>query len=306
MSSSPGAVPPYVIGIGSQRAGSTLLHRILAESTPVVMHPLKELHFFDTADGVRPIAALHRYCRHLAEARASANGSAWRRWRRLGRPPSGARDQTVARTIEAFLKCESAQQVADLDYRELFRPLASDTAVVGEITPEYMLLSHEGLRRMHDTIGADARLIMMRRDPVQRFISSYYLSKHYLQEQTASPLNETELLDAVRQEPHWVLRQWDFSDYEFALDDYRKVFPHVLDIELEHLVAAPSEVADTLSRFLDLDVDAAAVARLVQRKANEGVAFPVSDEVRHEILYKLELVKALRREAAAARAAGDS
>lgn len=34
----------FVIGIGSQRAGSTLLHKILDECTNIFIHPVKELH----------------------------------------------------------------------------------------------------------------------------------------------------------------------------------------------------------------------------------------------------------------------
>ncbi len=48
----------FVIGIGSQRAGTTLLHTILSECTPVFMHPLKELHYFDTLFDTRDIQLL--------------------------------------------------------------------------------------------------------------------------------------------------------------------------------------------------------------------------------------------------------
>ena len=43
----------FVLGIGSQRAGSTLLHHCLDVASDVFMHPLKELHYFDTLHGVR-------------------------------------------------------------------------------------------------------------------------------------------------------------------------------------------------------------------------------------------------------------
>ena len=43
----------FVIGIGSQRAGSTLLHRIISECTQVFTHPIKELYYYDTLFNVR-------------------------------------------------------------------------------------------------------------------------------------------------------------------------------------------------------------------------------------------------------------
>ena len=48
----------FVIGIGSQRAGSTLLHRILEQCTDIFMHPVKELHYYDTLFEVRGARAL--------------------------------------------------------------------------------------------------------------------------------------------------------------------------------------------------------------------------------------------------------
>lgn len=53
----------FVIGIGSQRAGSTLLHNLLDESTSIFMHPLKELHYFDSLFHVRAPQALVAFSR---------------------------------------------------------------------------------------------------------------------------------------------------------------------------------------------------------------------------------------------------
>ena len=53
----------FVIGIGSQRAGSTLLHNLLDESTSIFMHPLKELHYFDSLFHVRAREALVAFSR---------------------------------------------------------------------------------------------------------------------------------------------------------------------------------------------------------------------------------------------------
>ena len=49
----------FLIGVGSQRAGSTLLYRILNKSVNgIFMHPVKELHFFDSIHKIRPPEAL--------------------------------------------------------------------------------------------------------------------------------------------------------------------------------------------------------------------------------------------------------
>ena len=51
----------FVIGIGSQRAGSTLLYTILEQCTPIYMNPVKELHYFDTLFGVRHPNVLQKF-----------------------------------------------------------------------------------------------------------------------------------------------------------------------------------------------------------------------------------------------------
>ena len=51
----------FIIGIGSQRAASTLLHTLLSDSSDAFMHPVKELHYFDTLFGVRPQEALTEF-----------------------------------------------------------------------------------------------------------------------------------------------------------------------------------------------------------------------------------------------------
>ena len=51
----------FVIGIGSQRAGSTLLHKILDSCTDIFMHPIKELHYYDTLFDVRKDEFLKKF-----------------------------------------------------------------------------------------------------------------------------------------------------------------------------------------------------------------------------------------------------
>ena len=79
----------YVIGIGSQRAGSTLLHRVLAACTPVWMHPMKELHYFDVVAGATAFRMMQRLSTHLVEQAPSPRRPRW--WPRGSRNPSGRR-----------------------------------------------------------------------------------------------------------------------------------------------------------------------------------------------------------------------
>jgi hypothetical protein len=50
--------PNFILGIGSQRAGSTLICRLLEKHSQIRMNPVKELHYFDTLLKIRKQNAL--------------------------------------------------------------------------------------------------------------------------------------------------------------------------------------------------------------------------------------------------------
>ncbi len=157
---------PDFLGIGAQKAGTTWLHAQLAAHPDVWVPPPKELHFFDRGreypsphdlseesffqrivgeeswEGPRTLAGLQR----VAELWKSGDRKQARWWWRF----------LTGKYDEAW-------------YRRLFP--TDGFAAVGEITPEYAILSMEDIRRVRD-VNPGMRLILLLRDPVERSWSS--------------------------------------------------------------------------------------------------------------------------------------
>ena len=119
----------YIIGIGSQRAGSTLLYRILNDCSSIFMHPVKELHYYDTFFNVRH----ENYLKDFSENQLK---------NLKGTKPKSKRDQCLIRTNEILYKTP----ISEVNYQDLYRPCIMDNEYLCEITPEYMILPNDGIK----------------------------------------------------------------------------------------------------------------------------------------------------------------
>lgn len=287
----------YVVGIGSQRAGSTLLAQLLDDCTPVYIHPQKELHYFDTVAGNRPLDWLRDYLetnQRIAEQRSAGLAGlarqAGRRVRDAGRTVSGRgevvrasriRERNQRHTTELILSCASAEDLARIPYVDLFAPAAGTYPMVGEITPEYQLLDGTGVARMRAVVGADARIILLRRDPVRRILSSFVLLRGYLKsgEVEASQLDEEGLLDMIEEDGLFIRQQYAFSDYDTAARRYREYFDNVLEIEMADLIAGDDAVRQGLAHLLGVHIDRRRYTRAVSTRFNSFGDPRFSDEL---------------------------
>ena len=290
----------YVIGIGSQRAGTTLLHKILSDCTPVFMHPLKELHYFDTLFDTREFQLLHgntryRHGRRTIGRRAKAS-AARRMAARTGLLLTGritkrrraiAQERTLYHSLTVLAQVESVDELKSVPYADLYRPAIDDHAIVGEISPEYMLLPDEGITFMRDQCGPQTTIILLRRDPIDRILSSYVLLKAYRSTEPLGPLDvtEDEMWRELDNDGRWLQLQYALSDYEDAERRFSRRFPDVVTIDLESLIRGDSTVSRYLSDRIDAPVDAARYREIVATKANSFGDFAFSDE----------LVRALRQ-----------
>ena len=285
----------YVIGIGSQRAGSTLLHRVLAACTPVWMHPMKELHYFDVVAGATAFRMMQRLSTHLVEQAPGPRRPRW--W------PRG--QQEPQRTAALYLECSDRFQLAQLGYERLWGPEAADFPVVGEITPEYQLLPPPAIAAMRDAVGEDARILLIRRDPVDRFLSSCVLRESFLNPDfDPGSLDEDALLEELALGSPFVRQQQNFSDYDDALRRYREVFPQVMAVDLPELAQASPSLGRRLGEFLDVPFDTSAFADAVAGRVNQLPEFQVSPETREAVARGLQEYIEIKR-ALVAQAQGD-
>ncbi|TAL51617.1 MAG: hypothetical protein EPN92_00395, partial [Chitinophagaceae bacterium] len=142
----------FVIGIGSQRTGSTLLHHLLEASTNIFMHPLKELHYFDTLHRIRPKEALRDY--------------SLRQMAREVEKIVTAKDLNflTKKRYKCYLRANkilATNTIENINYLDLFRPCLMNTDLLGEVTPEYMLLNDIAIENMKSVIGENAAIILI-------------------------------------------------------------------------------------------------------------------------------------------------
>ncbi len=248
----------FVIGIGSQRAGSTLLHRVLEQCSPIYMNPIKELHYFDTLFGVRNPGVLHKFS--VNQLNREIN-------KIVKEKDFGFINQRYKNSLRAnFLL--ATKKVQHIDYIDLYRPCVNSHEFLGEITPEYMILPQEGIKKMRETVGDDAKIILLARNPVKRFISAFKLLMHGRSDADKS-LFEEEMLSILKNpNSEWLKVQDSFNDYELALSNYQQEFKHVLMLSHDELFGSVEETAEKLSDFLELQLSLPSYKKIVGTKIN--------------------------------------
>jgi hypothetical protein len=247
----------FVIGIGSQRAGSTLLHRVLEHCSPIYMNPVKELHYFDTMFGVRNENVLRNFSRNQLE-------------REIDRLIKANEYPFLNKRYKNSLRANfllATKKVQDINYLDLFRPVANHHKILGEITPEYMILPPEGICKMREVVGDHAKIILLARNPVRRFISAFKLLMYGLPN-SGQLVFEDEMLKILEAGGEWLRVQDALNDYETALNNYQKEFPQVLMLSHDALFGAVEETAEKLSAFLETEISLPIFQNIVGTKIN--------------------------------------
>jgi hypothetical protein len=147
---------PKFLCIGAQKAGTTWLHEILSTHPEVFLPRIKELyHFVEFEDG-EPAAWRDRV---MLEATIAACNEYIHNERHAIRPGF----------VQYLLSFGAPDRFSDEWYKRVFSA-AWDEALTGEITPEYMAMSPEGIDRIKALLG-DVKIVLLLRDPVERLWS---------------------------------------------------------------------------------------------------------------------------------------
>lgn len=260
----------FVIGIGSQRAGSTLLHKVLSECTSIFMHPIKELHYYDTLFGVRKPDILKEFSQRQLN----------RELDRLAQSDShGYIDKTYRCYIRAN-KMLANNDVANIDYYDLYRPCIAENRLIGEITPEYMVLPEAGVQQMAEDLGKSTPIILISRDPVNRFISAFKLLKVYSGDNYDKNKMSEDILEVIDTMPEWIDQQIALGDYNSAQSLYERYFDNVLLLSYENDLNKPNLLGNKLQECLDIKVDRRTLRKITKTRLNKiGESGEVSPEV---------------------------
>jgi hypothetical protein len=272
----------FVLGIGSQRAGSTLLHHCLDVASDVFMHPLKELHYFDTLYGVRSTQALRDFS-----------------LRQLGREIDRIVGSNELDFFDSRYRCYLRSNrilgitpISEVNYLDLFRPFVGRSPLLGEATPEYMLLDDEAIRSMRSVIGADAVVILVCRNPVRRLLSAVKLMSTYNNLQLDDQGAREWLVRMLEAPNPWMRAQDGYNDYIGAIRRYSTHFRRVIAIGYDRLSNDPEGVAKAIGDAGELRIDRSMFVAASKEQKNElGPNFNVGADVESILLerYRNEL-----------------
>jgi len=258
----------FLIGVGSQRAGSTLLYRVLSRSVRgLFMHPVKELHVFDSLYRIRPPQELKRFSSHQLQRLTHKYGDL----------------EKAQKTANKHVICEirantilSERDISEVNYLDLYRPCLMHYNWLGEVTPEYMLLSEAQLRDMQKQLKGRVVPILMARNPMKRFISAFKLRHFYMRPSGQEAISNGELVSDLntlldhRHEDGWMKAQLRFNMYSSAQQRLQAVFGDAsFTLSLDALLQNPEQALQAISERTGLEVDMAAAEACMQQKVNE-------------------------------------
>ena len=268
-----------ILGIGSQRAGSTFLHRLLDHGVQgIFMHPIKELHYFDSLFHLRNPQALKDFSTRQLERELKRRG--------LKTPEE---EKLLPKYVQCYLRANrilASRKIQNVDYDDLFRPCIQDFSWFGEITPEYMLMSEQQIIQAKAIIGADKILpVMIVRKPRMRYLSAFKLSMVYGHDSTTiSGRDSKKLLQLfkqhVRSHDGWNQCQDRYNSYIEATQLWRKHFEDdFLVLNFDQLVKRPYEAMSDLADQAGLSFDRDAIHSLAKTKVNDvGIKVELDDE----------------------------
>ena len=248
---------PDFLVIGTQKAGTTWLHRNLQSHPRIWMPKEKELHYFDE--------------------KMRIPSSLWQRLR--GRRPADVRwRRQVRRQYMALRKKFSYQDLRwdlryflgrynDRWYASLFEQ--GKGHLTGETTPSYGIIDRERVARVYE-IMPEAKIIFMMRSPIERDCSAVEMGLRF---KGRSP-DQASIAELQAEFDRPKLRL--FSDYRRTLEHWGTYYPpeQIFVGFLEDISFFPNELLRDLYSFLE--VDASAKYRVITRKIHSGAGSEMS------------------------------
>lgn len=245
---------PDFYGIGAEKCGTTWLWQMFRDHPEIGVTLPKELRYFAYQN------------LHTGFANFSAIQKLLQNHRKVPKGP-------------LFLeKLATELRIAyggDPAYLRIFGSLEGKS--VGDISPQYCMLTDEGVEHMQ-RLSPKAKIIFLMRDPVDRAISAGKMK--------ASEGNNV-LTDALVREKAFIPFQLDMSRYSAILDRFERYFPgQVFCGFLEDIIATPLDLLQQLCAFLGVGYDARHFERL-DLVANEGAKFSASAAMKRDLFDQL-------------------
>ena len=242
------------------------------------MHPLKELHYFDSLYRIRDPQALRDFTAVQLSNVVSA--------RSLKKESD---EKALPKHIQCYVRSNrilSTRQIESIDYQDLFRPCLQDHDWLGEITPEYMLMNAEQVHSARDVIGAERIVVvLMVRNPARRYLSAFKLGMAYMQDPAVVEAQDQSVLlerfkQSLRSNDGWNHCQDLYSKYVETANLWANIFgDDFLLISLDELVGSTTTALLRIANRTDFQFDEHLVDDVMQAKVNDvGISFALDDE----------------------------
>lgn len=232
------------------------------------MHPCKELHYFDTLFSIRS--------RHDLKELASRELK-----REIDAIARTERDYPLGDIHKCWLRTNSilaTAEIEEVDYLDLFFPLATKKSVLGEVTPEYMLLDQSQAAAIKGKLGSDTSIILILRDPTERILSAAKLFHKYHSAEHGSAEITLWMRKQLEDETPWMKAQDKYNDYARAVDTYTSLFSRFLAIDLRGMIANPHIAAEFISAIADIEIQVDSLAKLTAEPENALGTIEITDD----------------------------
>ncbi|BAZ45969.1 hypothetical protein NIES4102_29970 [Chondrocystis sp. NIES-4102] len=252
----------FILGIGSQRAGSTFLARLLNQHPEIAIHPLKELHYFDTKFGLRDEEVLKNFSKVQLD-------------REINELCNAQKFDFITYEWQWYVKTNYqlfTKPISAIQYFDLFSDVVNQNYLkfIGESTPEYMLLNSTQINKMKEIIG-NAYIILMCRNPVQRIVSAFRLLIEYGQHNDLYNQDKCDelFLNLINNNNNiWTKRQIIYNNYQEALQKYSSHFDNILLLPYDDLTKDPQKIIKSIAQFTNLEFQEQSLLSLFEKKIN--------------------------------------
>lgn len=241
----------FILGVGSQKGGTSWLHKQLSNNTCIDFGFRKEYHVFDAINTDRdlsdpndtePFGKKYRNSIIKTILRAEEDGS-------LG--INQARERGSRRRALQLAFLDNINYYFDyFDYQYLKNP---EVQAVGDITPSYALLKPETFQLIKRGLikrGFTVKVFFLMRDPVERAWSMARMKKRNMSSNAQKKFDELKYLDSL--EDNYSNRK---SRYEHTIQNLEKVFrkDDIYYDFYERLFTSKSQ--ERLQEFLKLELN---------------------------------------------------
>lgn len=239
----------FILGVGSQKGGTTWLHRQLTSNATVDLGHKKEYHVFDSIELQEQTRKKKANLKHGWRDRCIDKVIKAHHQNQLGKNLS-SKNQEHYRALElAFI--DNVDNY--FDYFDYLYLKNHDVQIVGDITPSYALLQPKTFRlikRGLEKRGFTIKVIFLMRDPVERAWSMARMKKRNMPEASQHQFNEFNFLQKSSPKKPGNRK----SRYEETIVNIEKVFDqqNIYYNFYERLFSA--ECRESIQEFLELEL----------------------------------------------------